>query len=181
MKKTKRKSKTLSKYRGLQAADIGISVGKYAMATIPAIVMTAINWDAWFANAGTSLPAGFSMLILSTVLAIVGISKRDEIIKKNVSGLFYLGLVFFCFALSFKFLSNICNQMGDMFLYTALGIFGGAVADQTDRMAIKPMKEEYKVLVESNALDPRTKKRNERRDLARMEAEAEAKMHQPTE
>lgn len=177
----KAKSKTLSTYRGLQAADISIGVGKYAMATIPAIVMTAVNWDEWFSNAGTSLPAGFSMLILSTVMSIIGISKRDEIMKKNVSGLFYIGLVFFCFGISFKFLSNICDQMGDMFLYTALGIFGGAVADQVDKTTVKPMKEEYAKLVEDNALDPRTKKKNERKALAKAEAEAEAKSMQAVE
>lgn len=180
-KKKKAKSKTLSTYRKLQGADISMSIGKYALATVPAVVMTAVNWDEWFTNAGASLPAGFSMLIVSTVLAIIGISKRDDIVKKNVSGLFYVGLVFLCFAISFKFLSNICNQMGDLFLLTSLGIFGGAVDDQVNKTVVKPAKEEYKKLVEDNLLDPRSKKRDERRKRAKAEAEAEAKEMQAVE
>lgn len=180
-KAKKAKSKTLAKYRWLQAADASAYVGKYAMAVVPATVMTAVNWEAWFANAGASLPAGFSMLILSTVLSIIGISRKDEIVKKNVSGLFYVGLVFFCFAMSFKFLSNVFNQMGDMLMYTALGVFGGAAADQADKSLVKPMKAEYKELVEANALDGRTKRRNERKRLAREEAEREAKQMQAVE
>lgn len=180
-KKKAPKSKTLATYRKLQGADISMSIGKYLLATVPAIVMTAVNWDAWFANAGASLPAGFSMLIVSTVLAIIGISKKDDIVKKNVSGLFYIGLVFLCFAISFKFLSNICNQMGDLFLLTSLGIFGGAVDDQVDKTAVKPAKEEYRKLVEDNLLDPRSKKRDERKRLAREEAKAEAEAMQAVE
>lgn len=165
-----KKSKTLSRYRSIQAAEKVAWVGKYAMALAPAGILTAVNWESWFENAGTSLPAGLSMMIVSTLLAIVGISKKDDIVGKKLSALFYLSIVFFCFAMSFKFLSNICNQMGDVFMWTSFGVLAGAVTDEVDKEVLVPLQLEYKELIDTNELSRSSKKKAERKRLAQAEA-----------
>ncbi len=170
----KKKSQTISAYHKWTIARWSLYASMYLLPLIPASVVAAIHWEEWFVNCGSSLPFGFISLLLSVCMTIIGISKRDEIFNKNISGLFYFSLVFATLGLSFKFLSNICNQMGDMFLLTTLGILSGATCDQVNKSLVIPRTLEYKKLIEENCLDQKSKKRRERQERAEKEAKEEA-------
>lgn len=175
------KSKTLSTYRKWTTAKWALYAGMYLLPLIPASIMTGVHWEEWFKNCGTSLPFGFVTLLLGVVMTLIGIVKRDEIFKQNISGIFYFALVFVVLGLSFKFLSNICNQMGDMFLLTALGILAGATSDQVNKSLATPRVKEYKQLIKDNCLDMRSIKRKERKEKAAKEAKEEAERRQAVE
>ncbi len=175
------KSKTISTYRKWSVAKWSCYGGMYVLPLVPASVMTGINWEQWFKNCGPSLPFGFITLLLGVVMTLIGIAKRDEIFKQNISGLFYFALVFAVLGLSFKFLSNICNQMGDMFLLTTIGIISGATSDQVNKSLITPRVKEYKKLIEDNCLDTRSMKKRERKERAEREAKEEAAKMQAVE
>lgn len=175
------KSKTISTYHKWNVARWSLYVGMYVLPLTPAAVMTGINWEKWFENCGTSLPFGVVTLLLGVIMTLIGISKRDEIFQQNISGLFYFALVFVVLGLAFKFLSNICNQMGDMFLLTAVGILNGAASDQVNKSLAIPRAKEYKKLIEDNCLDTRAIKRQERKERAEKEAKEEAERMQAVE
>lgn len=176
VKKEKKERTTLQTYKALKRGQIGMEVGKYAMPLIPASIITGVNWDNWFANCGASLPFGFTSLIFAVVLAILGISKKDNLVKEKLSGLVYLALTFACFGLAFKFLSNVMNQMGDVFLWTALAICGSFGVDQVDKTVMTKNINFYKELVDKNELDPRARKKKAKEaklaEKAQKEAEA---------
>ena len=181
MAKAKFKSKTISTYRKWATAKWSLYAGMYALPLIPATIMTGIHWEEWFESCGTSLPFGFVSLLLGVALTILGIAKKDNIFKKQLSGVFYIALVFAVLGIAFKFLSNICNQMGDMFLLTTLGILAGATSDQVNKSLATPRLKEYKKLIEDNCLDTRSQKRKERKERAAKEAKEEAKKMQAVE
>lgn len=181
-KKKKVKSETISAYKKWNAARIGLYTGMYVMPLMPATIMTCVNWNEWFNASGVSLPMGLITLLIGVLMAIMGITKRDELFKKNVSGLFYFVLVFAIIGISFKFLANICNQMGDMFLFTACGVLGSGGCDQLNKSLVKPRVEEYKELIESNFLNAKAKAKQERKLRAEQEAREQRKQDRlPTE
>lgn len=174
VKKEKKERTTLQTYKSLKRGRIALEAGKYAMPLIPAGVMTGVNWEVWFKNCGASLPFGFTTLIFAVVLSILGISKKDNLVKEKLSGLVYLALTFACFGLAFKFLSNIMNQMGDVFLWTALAICGSFGVDQVDKTVMDKNIAFYKDLVDKNELDPRAKKKRLKEEALAEKAKKEA-------
>ena len=168
------KSKTVSSYRRWNVGKWGLYGGMYVAPVAPAGIMTAIHWNEWFSQSGISLPAGLVTLLLGVIMAIMGITKKDELFQKNVSGLFYFTLVFAVLGLSFKFLANICNQMGDMFLLTACGVLTSATCDQVNKSLVIPRVNEYRGLIDKNYLDRKAKKKQERELRAEQEAKEES-------
>lgn len=174
-------SPTVKAYKKWKTARAGLYAATFSSPLLPATVMTIVNWDEWFAKSGVSLPLGFASLLVSTVLSIIGIWKKDDLTNKAVSAVYYLALVFVGFAASFLFLANLMAQVGYMFLATAGGLIAGASADQVNKSLVKPRIKEYRELIDANGLDTRAKKKIERKQQAKLEAEREEKERQATE
>lgn len=165
------KLKTVQEYKKWNGAKWGLYAGMWASPVIPASIMTAINWDEWFAKSGVSLPFGFSMLLVSTLLAIVLIWKKDDIMNKAISAVFYLALLFACLGGTMLFLASLYTQVGYMFLLTAGGLVVSGVSDQINKTLVKPNVDYYKELIANNQLDAKSKRRAEREEQARRDAE----------
>lgn len=177
----KQTPKTLVEYKKWNTAKWALYGAMFAAPVAPATIMTIINWDEWFAQSGVSLPLGFVSLLVSTLLSIIGIWKKDDLANKAVSAVYYLALVFVCFGATFLFLANLFSQVGYMFLATAGGLVASGTADQVNKSLVKPRVKEYKELIETNALDTRAKKKAERKERAKLDAEKEERERQPTE
>lgn len=132
-----KKNKVKSKYIKWKVAKVSLHAGTYVCPLVPAGIMIGINWHKWFNSSNQwSIGLGFGSLLLSALITIIGVAKRDEVINKNVSSLFYLAAVMACWAISLMFLASIANQFGYMLLYTAMGLIGGATCDQINRMKV---------------------------------------------
>ncbi len=175
MKQRKEKSKTLTTYKRLKGAKYGLYAGTFACPLIPATIVTAVNWEEWFNKSGMSLPLGFACLMLSVVIAVVGVLKSETVFSKIDVALYCLAGFVACVGLSCMFLASLFTQMGAMWLYTASGILGSGVCITVENRAIEPELKFYKGLIEENCLDYKSKKRKEREERARAEAEAEAR------
>lgn len=170
-----KKSKTLSAYRGWTALDYSLKASKYVAPLVPATVMTLVNWDEWFVKSGASLPFGFATLLIAVLLSVVAIAKKDKVVNEKISYIYFIGAILGVWAISFMFLANIFSQIGQMVLWTALGVTAGATADEVDMLLAKPRRAEYKELIETHHLSASAKKRQERKERARLEAENESK------
>lgn len=170
---------TLQYYKSWKATKYALYGTKWVAPIVPAVVITSINWEQWFAEQGASLPSGFAMLLLSILTTILAMSKKDEIVEKKVSYMFYLAGLIAIWGFAFMLLGNIMRDMGMMFLYTCLGIIGGGVADQVNKGLVSDRLTEYKQLVDDNQLDPKSSARAQRKAKAEQErkskAQAEAK------
>ena len=170
-KEKKQKPQTLKSYQKWNTAKWCLYGGMFAAPFIPATAMTIINWDEWFAQTGVSLPLGFASLLVSTILSIIGIWKKDDIADKTVSAVYYLALIFVCFGATFLFLASLFSQVGYMFLATAGGLVASGTADQVNKSLVKPRVEEYKKLINENLLDEKAKKKALRAEQAKKDAE----------
>lgn len=162
-KKVKVKSKTVRQRNALKAANITMWGAKFALPFVPATVVTAINWDEWFANTHGSLPAGFLLMVVGTLVSIIGIWKKDKFMEKHISPLFILVIGLVLVASAFLLLANIMYQAGMMFLYCAAGALAAAVDDQVQMSVIAPNLAEIEEDIKEGGLDKKTNKRAERR------------------
>ena len=165
---------TIREYRKWKAIHLAAQAGVFVFPVIPAAIVTGINWNDWFANAGPSLPLGFITLVASVVMGVVGMIKKKELFGGAVTGVLYVALLFACVGMSFKFLASLCNEIANMVLYIAAGILCAAVGDQADKTLVEPMVEEYKGLIEANCLDTKSKARKRRKEIAQADAKAMA-------
>lgn len=180
-KAKKQKSETLINYEKWNRAKKALYVGMFSAPLAPATIMTIVNWDEWFKKSNASLPMGFALLLVSTLLSVLAMWKRDDLINKKISFVFYLCGLFVMFGASFLFLANLMAQVGYMFLATAGGLAISGTADQVNKSLVKKRVEEYKQLIEENALDERSKQKRQRKEQAKLDAEKEEKERQAIE
>lgn len=173
----KEKSKTKSSFNKWRFAKWSLYIGTYLSPLLPASILTVSNWNKWFklSDNKLSIGMGFVSLMISVIITIIGVAKRDSILKEKISPLFYLSLVIACWAISLMFLASIANEFGNMLLYTSFGLVGGATCDQINKSkVIKEVNFYYQTLID-NGLLIKQQKEKERREKIKAQAESEAK------
>lgn len=176
MAKTRKERKpktTIQKYRFWRNWDIGLTSAKYAMPLIPFATVLGINWEEWVTNAseGWSIGIGFGMLAIATIAGIIGIWKKDKIANEKISPVYYAAIVLAVIGFSFKLLSAMIDEMGNMFLYVSLGVIASGTIDQVDKSAISPKKQHYLKLVNDNGLSKASAKLIDDEEQAKKEGE----------
>lgn len=175
MAKTKKiKSKTVQKRNALRVTNVAMIGAKFVMPVVPATVMTIINWDEWFAQTNGGLPAGFITLLISTIIAVVGIMKRDDLAKKHISSIFPFALALIVAGAACLWLANVMHQAGMMFMYTGAAVFASAIDDQVQKSLVVPRLQEMNEDIVEGGLDKKTNKRDQRRQ-ARLDEISEAR------
>ena len=112
----------------------------------------------------------FMLITLGNIKNMVGEYESDASKAKN-----YLAAILACWAIVLMFLASIANQFGYMLLYTCFGLLGGATCDQIRKSKVDGEVEFYKQLLIDNGLIESERRRKERQELAKQEAEKEAK------
>ena len=168
------KSKTVSTLRSLKAGKVGLFAGVLALPIAPATIITLINWEEWFIKTDKTLPFGFASLLLTVIVAVVGILKSDTVFKKVDIALYFLAGVLMCVGITCMFLSSLLTQMGYMWLATGSGLLASGVCSTVEKKVIEPNIEFYEVLVNDNQLDKKAKRRQDRFARAQAEAKREA-------
>jgi hypothetical protein len=174
MAKEKKEITTLGYYKRWKVAKYGLNATKWLSPFAPATAITIANWEEWFAKQGTTLPFGFASLLISILITILAMSKKDEFVEKKVSYMFYLAGVIAMWGVSFMLLANIMNTMGMMFMFTAMGIIGGGGAEQVNKSLVSARISEYKQLVDENGLDKKAQAKALRKEKALKERELKA-------
>lgn len=167
----KKKTKTQKKYRNLQIVRWSLYSGTYLIPLVPAGIMLGINWEEWFSKDQWSIGLGFGMLLLTILITILGIAKKDEVVKKNVSALFYFAGLMSLWAVSLMFLASIANEFGYMLLYTACGLLGGATCEQINKTKIIKEVDQYKKILIQSGLKKEKNNYNEILERAKKEKE----------
>lgn len=170
----KPKLKTVQMYHRWNAGKWALLSGTIACPIVPATIVTLINWEEWFDKASASLPFGFASLILTVILAIVGVLKSGAIFKKIDVAIFCLAGFFMCIGFTCLFLASLFTQMGFMWLYVGAGLLGSGVCVVVERHIVEPNIKLYKGLIEENCLDEKSKRKKKREEQARKDAELDA-------
>lgn len=180
----KKEVSTLTLRNRWRVAHYGMKVSTYLAPCIPASIVTGVHWDEWFkasGGGGWSLPFGFATLLIAILLSIALILKKDEEIMKKVSPIIYATIIVTLLGISFMFLANIGNVIGQMFMYTAAGLIASLGADQFDKLKAYPKYKEYQKLVTDFGLDKKAAAKLARRKKAREEALAKAEKEREKE
>jgi hypothetical protein len=170
----KPKSKTVSSYKKFKAIEYGLNAGAFICPLAPASIITAINWEEWFAKSSTSLPFGFACLLLTVIVAVVGVLKSDTVLKKADIALYFFGVILCLIGITSLFLASLFTQMGWLWIFTAMGVIGSGTCVTVKEKAVLPIINEYQGLISEFGLDKKSRRMAERSERARKEAEAEA-------
>lgn len=171
-KKSKQPKTTVQKLNFWKRWRLGLTVGEFGMPLIPFGIILGINWSDWVGNSaseGWSIGMGFGMLIVSVICAIIGIWKKDEMVKSKVSGIFYVAIVLALMGFSFKLLASIFNSFGDMLLYVCFSVVGSGVVAQVNKSKVQNEVRRYERLVRENGLDKKSARELEDEEQARQE------------
>lgn len=171
----KPKLKTIQMYRRWNSGKWALLSGTFACPLVPATIITLINWEEWFNKSSISLPFGFATLLLTVVLAIVGVLKSETVFKKVDIALFCLAGFFMCIGLTCLFLASLFSQMGYMWLYVGAGLLGSGTCVVVEKKVFEPNIKFYKNLIDENCLDTKSKRRAKKEEQARKDAEEDAK------
>jgi hypothetical protein len=139
--KADRQLPSVKQYRKIRDAKWGLKAASYLCAMTPDIIICGVNYDEWFApqtSTGPSLGVGFGMMLVSLILTLLAIFKRDTDFMTKFSPLFYVAVLCACWGISFYFLATIMNEAGQMFIYTAIGVMAGGVCDQCEKDLVEP-------------------------------------------
>lgn len=163
-------------YKNWKRGKNALYVAQWVMPFVPATVITAINWEEWFANQGLSLPFGFVSLLVSVLVSILSIYKNDDDTDKKLSPIYSVAMMLACWGATFLLLANIMDQMGIMFLATAGGVIGSGTASQINKSVVKPRIDEYRKLLDENLLDKKAQAKDQREQQAKQEAKQVVKI-----
>lgn len=182
-KKSKAEYETLKQYHKFVAIKYSLKSGTYLFAVVPFFAELGVNWNAWFSNKDTapSIGTGFAMLIVTTVLSLLAILKKDDEFMKKFSPLFYIAVIFIMWAATFMFLATIMNEMGKMLMYASIGILAGAISDETEKTVVEPKYKLYKELAHNAGLTNTGAFEKHAREQAEKDrlAKEEALKHEP--
>lgn len=172
----RKRSKIKSAYNRWRIVKGTMHVGTYLFPLVPSGIQIYMNWNAWFQTSNKwSVGMGFGSLLVTVLITIVGVAKRDEILKQSISPIFFLALVMACWGITLMFLASIADQFGAMLLFTSFGILGGAVCDQVNKAKVSKEVEFYKKTLTDTGLLRSAQKEKERKAKIRLLAEEEAK------
>jgi hypothetical protein len=148
MKRNKPKYALNKEYRKWLGIKAAIKAGTYGSVLTPSAVIFGLNYNEWFNSASQSnapsIGLGFGMLIVSTLVTVVAVFKKDSDFMKKFSPLFYIAVICLLWAATFSFLSSILYEMGSMFYYISAGVLGGAVFDEVNTAYVNPRYEAIK-------------------------------------
>lgn len=145
---------TVKKYKKYKNLHRGLKAASYGACLVPFGIELGVHWNEWFkpSDGQISIGVGFGMLLVSTLATLVAVMKKDEEFMKKYSPLFYVAVIVSLWAGSFMFLSSIMSEMGQMLLYTAIGVAVGAVTDEVNTLSVKPQYEKYEKLINEYGL-----------------------------
>lgn len=170
----KPKPKTIQMRDRWRAGKVALMAGTFVAPVTPATIVTIINWEEWFSKSSISLPFGFASLLVTVILAIVGVLKSDKVFKKADVALFVLAGFFACIGLVNLFLASLFSQIGYMWLYTSSGLLASGACVLTEEKVVEPNLQLYNKLIEENCLDAKSKRRKAKEEQARKDAEEDA-------
>ena len=182
MKKEK-KTSTIKKYKSLKGTKACLYLSTYTMPLIPASIMAGVNWDTWLeqcSNKG-SLGLGFGSLLVSILITLLGVVKRDKIAQSVISPFFTYAGIMALWGVSLVFLSDIAYNFGVMLLFSCLGLIGSATADQVNKNYVSKEIAFYEELIKENGLGKVENKKREKREQAKRDAEIERLNRQASE
>lgn len=171
----KKKKTTIQHYNSWKRLKYGLYAFQWTAPIIPATIITAINWQEWFKE-NNSLPFGFVSLLVSVLLSILMIYKRDETAESKVSPIYSVAMIIAVWGVTFLLLGSLMNNMGVLFLATAGGCVGSGTANQVIQSKVQPMIDEYRKLIDENLLDKKAFEKEQRAIQAKEEAKQVVKV-----
>lgn len=144
---------TLKEYKKWRNIHYSLKVLPYPTIAVPFAVEMGLNWDSWFGESVPwTVPTGFVMALLSTILSILAISKKDSELMKKIGPFASVGLAFLAWGVVCLCLASVLTEFGYLLVYSGLSILGAAVEDAVDNAVVEEKYQYMKKLADTNGL-----------------------------
>lgn len=144
-KNKKQLSKTEQEYRKWKRTHFALKAAPFPTVVAPFAVIIGVNWNDWFKHEDKiSVALGLILAVITTVLSVVAITKKDSELMKKVGPFISLGIGFLMWGAVCIFLAALLQDLGYLLLTAGSSILVAAVEDAVDKQLVLP-KYEYMV------------------------------------
>lgn len=147
-------SATIKQYKKYRNAHYALKVAPFPTVLTPFAVELGFNWGEWFGEGkdNTSIGLGLAMAIVTTVLSVLAIVKKDSELMKKIGAFVSVGIMFLAWGAICILLASVLTELGTLLLYSGAGIIGAAVEESVDKAVVKEKYEFMLDLVNKNGL-----------------------------
>ena len=153
-KKKRELTKTEKDLRKYKAIHYSLKAAPFATVMVPFGVELGVNWNKWFPQGqnNTYVAIGLSMSVLSTILSVLAIAKKDSDFMKKVGPFVTLAIGFMMWGAVCVFLSSVLMELGLLLIYAGCSIIGASIEDVVDKAVVKPRYLKLKAVADENGL-----------------------------
>ena len=175
MAKKNNEPQTLKEYKKWRNIHYGLKVAPVVTVAAPLGAEIGINWNDWFAQEDKfSVAFGLVLAVITTVLSVLAIVKKDSEVMKKVGPFISLGIGFLLWGAVCWFLSTLLFQLAYLLITAGISILAAAIEDGVDKAVVKEKYEYLKQLADDNGFTKKGKWEMERK----AQAEYDAKKYQ---
>jgi len=174
-KEKKQEPYTLKQYKKYRNIHYALKVAPFVTVAAPLGIEIGVNWNEWFAQQDKfSVAFGLCLAVITTILSVLAIAKKDSELMKKIGPFISLGIGFLMWGAVCWFLSNLLYQLAYLLITAGLSILSASIEDAVDKQMVKEKYETMKQLADDNGFTKKGKWKAE----AQAQAEHDAKKYQ---
>lgn len=144
-KNKKSLSKTEQEYRKWKNIHRGLKIAIVPTTIAPMAATIGVNWNQWFKYEDKlSVAFGLVLAIITTVLSVVAILKKDSELMKKIGPFVTLGIGMMLWGGVCLLLAALLDELGRLLVIAGSSILAAACEDIVDKQVVLP-KYEYMV------------------------------------
>jgi len=156
-KKTKKAEyASVKEYKKWRNIHYSLKSAPYASVAIPLGAEAGVNWSEWFGDKTSqnhvSIGFGLGMAIVTTLLSVLAIAKKDSDTMKKIGPYYSVGVAFLMWGFVFYLLSSIAYDAAFLLIYAGAGILAAAIESNIDAAYVKERYEIAKKAMDDNGL-----------------------------
>ena len=164
--------KTLRDYKKWRNIHYGLKAAPFATVTVPLGIEIGVNWNEWFTiEDKMSVAFGLILAVITTILSVLAIAKKDSELMKKVGPFISLGIGFLLWGAVCWFLSSLLYQLAYLLITAGSSILVASIEDAVDKGMVYEKYEYTKQLAEENGFTKKGKWKKQAEAQAAYDAE----------
>lgn len=148
--------KSVREYKKWRNVHYSLKAAPFAFVLVPLGTEIGVNWGTWFAedtgNDKVSLAFGLVMAVISCLLSVLMLAKKDSDLMKKIGPYYAVGAWFLVWGATFYLLYSILYQMAELFIWAGVSVLAGAIADTVDNNVAEQKYKDAKAIVDKYGL-----------------------------
>lgn len=158
MKPKNKQPKTLKDYKNWRNLHYGLKAAPVATVAAPLGIEVGLNWNDWFkVEDKLSVGLGLILAVITTILSVIAITKKDSELIKKAGPFISLGIAFLLWGAVCWLLYSLLYQLAYLLLTAGTSILVAAIEDSVDKWLVVEKYETMKKLADEKGFTKKGK------------------------